>query len=274
MPDLDPNTQRLLEARLRTELSAAADDAPSYRDLAQRPAPTPSHRPAARARGVTLAAAACVAVLVGGAVTWFALQVGTDDSPGAAQCASRLRFDGREYVDVSDLALNPRAGGTVGRGVLAGCDDGNGAAPERNVPVAAVAGLEPTEAVYADDVVWVPADAPVPSLLTQARQAPGCSLDGPTDVAGLWQAATPTRKVRFDGDLRPPYTIDLLVEDRAVVPAGYRSAHLQVAVTKDSDAPRPREVVRMLQRGAPAEVTLRCSGPRFIADSLKPADNS
>lgn len=133
----------------------------------------------------------------------------------------------------------------------------------------AVAGVGSARAVFADDVVWVRSGTEqLPTLLDRARSPVPCSVEGTVTVTGSWRTATPTRRVRFNADLRPPYTIGLLVKDPAIVPRPYVSALLGVSATTTTDAPKPDDVVQMLQRGAPAKVTLRWVQARFLADSI------
>lgn len=261
MPDLQPDVLDELERRLRLGLRAAAQEAPVYRGL-----PQPKPHPRRRRAGLVLAAA-CVTGLALGAVTvWFSGR--NDEPPPAASCSGSLTFQGDEYVNGPELVRTPRQGGGLGNGSQAGCDDGNGAAPDRDLKIYAVDGVDSKQAVFADDVVWVREGAGLPRVLDGARAPVPCSVAGTVTVTGSWQGATPTKPVRFDGDLRAPYTIGLLVEDPAIVPRPYVSALLDVSVTTSTDAPGAKDVVQMLQKGAPAKVTLHCVGSGYVADSI------
>ncbi len=92
----------------------------------------------------------------------------------------------------------------------------------------------------------------MPELAQEARRPVGCNLQHATTVVGDWINVTTTKVARFEGDARPPYTIGLVVRDDAVVPAGWESVVVQVAVTEASRVPSPEEVREMLHEAAPA----------------------
>ncbi len=266
MTELEPQVKEQLERRLRAELEAAATEAPTFHGLRE---PAHAHR---RVRQVVVigAVSACT-VLVAGAVgmTWLS---GQNELEGTSCAPATLRFNGEEYNDVGDFVRFPVEGKFLGEGVVPGCDDGNGVAPDRRMALSAVKGADPDTAVIADGTLWVSLDnGTLPELAREARRPVSCNLKQTTTVIGDWINVTGGKEPRFDGDARPPYTIGLVVRDDAVVPAGWESVVLQVSVTESSKAPNPDEVKKMLWTPAPAEVTMHCDGDRFVADSLSPA---
>lgn len=215
--------------------------------------------------------------------TWAALAVATalvltgctsDWSPGgtggAASCAAVLEYDGTTYLGHGDLKREPGTTGRVMDAVVPGCDDTGGLAdpePEQKVRVAELEDVPPDTAVLYNGSVYVREGSDLPADAGDWFTAPGCARPGEFELVGDWMGVTTRHEPRFDGDLRPPYRLELSVEDG---PEEYVGSRVVLRATARTD-PRPGvpEVEASLWGAEPLVATVRCDGDRFLAVSLE-----
>ena len=183
-----------------------------------------------------------------------------------------LDYRGDRYTSAGDLARLPTAVGTAGQATYPPCDDTGGRLPSGGggqVSVGRIRGVDPGTAFLANGRLWLHRDVTsLPGFVRASRLPVPCTLRGPVTVSGTWLSVESPRRVRFDGDVRPPYRIELASGTPSVVPAGYQSVVLSVAGTRDTRTATPAEVRRTLQSGDPVDVEVHCDGRRFVADSL------
>ncbi|QNN53805.1 DUF6281 family protein [Nocardioides mesophilus] len=287
MPETDRSTAEV-EQLLRRRLHQAAATAPGFAPgavLAQPPTPEPAgaphgsrhgrgpgRRPRSRRLTVGLVGAGLVAASVAVAVP---LLTGPPDpgGTGEAKCVALLDFAGHRYLGDGSLGEGAelRPGKVLGTGVHPGCDDGGGAAETYESTVRAVPGVDPGVAVLSDGQVWIDEEAKTaPEFLTRARQAVRCDLDAPLTLTGAWTGVEQRAKVRFDGDVRAPARITVVVQGPSpVVPPAFAAVTLPVRLPRGVDVPPADDVVAMLQRGAPLRLTVTCDGPAFVATALE-----
>ena len=255
-----------LEEFLRTELRAAADEGPVFvaPDLSE--APTPE----ARGRRWPALVAAAV-VVVGGGTLWATLaQRDTGSGSGQASCAYLVQWAGQRW-STTGSDRRPVAGAVLGTGVVPGCDDGNGAAPDETVEVRAVRGVDPAAAIVVDGELLVPWGARVPDELADAGDPVRCAVEGTVRLAGRWEGVTSRRQPRVDGDVRPPYRIAFRTADPRVTD-GYAEVLLHARATAASRPLSPAEVRSMLGHDGREVLTTHCDAGRFVVESLDPAE--
>ncbi|GAA1933762.1 hypothetical protein [Nocardioides marmoribigeumensis] len=250
-----------LDELLREQLRAAADEGPAFvaPDLTGEPPAT--HR---RRWPAVLAAAAVLAV---GGVGYTVLR--EPEQVGSADCGYVVRWDGRRWTGIG-IDRSPVAGDTLGQGAVLGCDEGRGRIPDEPVVVRSVRGVDAREAILVGGEVLLPeGSTTLPGALRGAREPVRCDLEGTARLAGRWTGATGPRKVRFDGDLRPPYRIDFVTSDQRVTD-GWASVVLHARATATSRPLRPAEVKAMLWHEGEEVLTAHCVDGRFVADSIDP----
>jgi len=190
-----------------------------------------------------------------------------DGSPGAsASCAAVLEYDGHRYVGHGELVRDPETTGRVEDGRLPGCDDGNGASPDRTAKVEELADVPQSRAVLVDGQLYVRTDRPFPEEARQWFRRQRCDRTGAFQVHGQWLAVHTTRKVRFDGDLRPPYRLSMHVTEG---PQEYVGTTIEVRATT-ATRPRlaPEDVKASLWRGGTVTAQVSCAQGDFVAAAL------
>ncbi len=192
-------------------------------------------------------------------------------SAGAASCAAVLDRDGARYVGHGDLKRDPATSGRMVDAVVPGCDDTGGQDPDpigdEHVRVAELAGVPLDTAVLYNGSVYVREGSELPAEARPWFTAPDCARSGEFELTGDWIGVTSKHKPRFDGDLRPPYRLELHVEDG---PEEYVGSTVRLRATAETD-PRPGapEVKASLWDTEPLVATVRCDGARFRALSLE-----
>lgn len=241
----------------------------------------PAGNQSGRARVTTgmIRGAAAVAVVVALAAVVSSCSTGGGEagSGGAGSCAALMDFQGVRYTGYGVPTRVPVAGKRLGTGTLPPCNDtGPQRATESATPVIVhrIEGVDPSRAVLtADDQLWVAGrrgeDQP---LLRAARRPVPCDLPGPTTITGTWTGVDPTRRVRFDGDVRPPFRMEFVTSGAAVVPQGWRSVTLRASAPRGARTPTPAEVRALMYRAEPAAAMLHCARHRFVLDALGPAE--
>ncbi len=96
---------------------------------------------------------------------------------------------------------------------------------------------------------------------------PRCTSDGEFELTADWLGVTGPKKVRFDGDLRPPYRLRVHVTEG---PAEVRRHH-DPGARRRRDRARalgPRDVKESLWQGGQVAARVQCVHGRFRAVSL------
>ena len=225
-----------------------------------------------RAAGV--AALAATALL---AMTACAAGGTTAGGGGDASCAAVLDFDGRRYVGDGLIGEGSvlKEGRRLGTGVQPGCDDGNGAAESLESVVHVLPGVDPRVAVLTTgDRLWIAEETGAAAVredgvLREVRRPAQCALDRPLTLTGDWIGVTQRARVRFDGDLRPPARMQVVVAAPSpVVGPRFAAQALTVTIPQGIDVPPAEDVVAMVQGSVPVEVTVTCDRGRFVARSV------
>ena len=205
------------------------------------------------------------------ALTGCASEGSPGGSSGAASCAAVLDYDGARYLGHGDLAREPATSGRTLDAVVPACDDSGGQDPDpvgdEQVRVAELEDVPIDTALLYDGAVYVREDSELPAEVRAWFVAPGCRTPGEFELAGDWTGVTTEHDPRFDGDLRPPYRLEVRVGDG---PEEYVGSTVVLRATDQTD-PRPGvpEVKASLWNAEPLVATVRCDGGRFVALSLE-----
>ncbi len=187
-------------------------------------------------------------------------------SESEALCASLLEYDGHRYNGHGELKRDPATTGRVDAGTALGCDDGNGAAPDRQVQVAELADVAMDRAVLVEGTVYVRSDLPFPKTARAWFVAPACDSDRRFELRGDWLSVKSPHRPRFDGDLRPPYRLGVHVTGG---PDEYVGATIQVHVTERTDpALGSKDVKTSLWEGGGVVAQVQCEDGDFLANGL------
>ena len=189
---------------------------------------------------------------------------------GEASCAARIEYAGHTYTGRGGLKRDPAATGRLVTGVVPGCDDTGGQDPasgrEEAVQVAELRDVPLDTALLWNDSVYVRDGRALPALTRAWVRAPRCTSRGGLDLTGDWLGVSGPRKPRFDGDVRPPYVLDVHVTDG---PATYVGATIRIHVDATTDpALGPRDVRTSLCRGGQVTARITCVDGRFRAVAL------
>jgi len=191
---------------------------------------------------------------------------GSGSGGGEGSCPALLEYAGHRYYGSGELRRDPATTGRVATGTVPGCDDGNGADPERRVEVAELAEVPMTRAVLVDGHLYVRSDRPLPEAVRGWFRPPGCSTPLDFEVRGDWLGVRGPHAPRFDGDLRPPYRVRVHV---TAGPEEYRGATIAVLATGATrPGLGPRDVRTSLLEGGGLVAEVRCAGGRFVATAL------
>jgi hypothetical protein len=216
-------------------------------------------------RGV-LAVLATTGVLAGCATHSGAAHddVGSSPSEPATSCAARLDHDGHTYTGYGELRRDPETTGRVGSGTLRACREGDISTVP--VDVAELTGVAMSRAVLVDGTLYVREDLPFPEEAGVWFVAPACSTDGAFDLAGEWLGVQGAPEPRFDGDLRPPYRVEVHVTEG---PRRYVGATIEIRIT-DGTTPtlRSGDVRTSLWKGGGLQATVECERKRFVATAV------
>lgn len=188
---------------------------------------------------------------------------------GEAVCAAVLELGGLEYTGHGELRRIPATTGETRSARVPACDDGNGVAAARTVEVAVLADVPARRAVLAEGALYVRAGRPFPEAAREWFVTPECATDGGFRLAGEWLAVGPPRRPRSDGDLRPPYRLEVRVDEG---PNAYVDTVVDLRVTADSRPRLGRDDVRTsLWEGGRVSARVHCEDGRFVADAVSSA---
>ena len=126
--------------------------------------------------------------------------------------------------------------------------------------------LTPGTAVLFDGSVYVRDGRDLPEATRGWFRAPRCGGAGTFEVTGDWLGVTGPRRPRFDGDLRPPYRLEVHVTSG---PTRYVGATIMLRATRSTvPALTPSDVRTSLWRGGQVTASVRCTDRGFEALAL------
>lgn len=170
---------------------------------------------------------------------------------GSASCAALLEIDGVRYLGHGDLRRRPQTTDRRVEVVVPSCDDTGGrdeAVPERAASAQELVGVPVGRAVMMDGALYLRRGTDLPPAARAWFEPVTCDHPG-------------------DGDLRPPYRLDIAVD---VGPAAYVGATVTIQVSADTrPALGPDDVRATLWTGGSVTTRVRCAGDRFTALSVR-----
>ena len=188
---------------------------------------------------------------------------------GSASCAAILVYDGHTYLGHGGIRRDPEVTGRSLPAVLPGCNDTGGpseAEHDEHVRVEELADVAPGTAVLFDGSVYVRDGRDLPEATRGWFRAPRCGSAGTFEVTGDWLGVTGPRRPRFDGDLRPPYRLEVHVTSG---PTRYVGATIMLRATRSTvPALTPSDVRTSLWRGGQVTASVRCTDRGFAALAL------
>lgn len=195
---------------------------------------------------------------------------GHSGGSASASCAAAVVYDGHLYLGQRPPKRDPATTGRLFDAVLPGCDDTGGqlpADPDERVKVSELADVPITTAFLWQDTVFVRRGHELPAVSRPWFRAPRCATDGRFRLRADWLGVTGPRKTRFDGDLRPPYRLEVHVVDG---PSEYVGTTVHVRADAGTDPLLgPRDEKTSLQHGGRVVAQVECVDGRFHAVSLR-----
>ena len=194
-----------------------------------------------------------------------------DGTSPAASCVAMVVYDDHAYYGRGQLQRDPETTGRVVSGTMPGCNDTGGTdEPAEAVALEELSDVPIETAVLFHDAVFVREGAQLPASTQGWFDVPTCQTEGEFDLTGDWLGVETTKKVRFDGDIRLPYTVELRVTDG---PSEYLGATLQVfALESTSPSLTSDDVMNSLRQGGQVRAVTACNGTHFEAVSLSVPD--
>lgn len=188
---------------------------------------------------------------------------------GSASCAAVLVYDGRTYLGTARVMRDPEVTGRSMPAVLPGCDDSGGqsqAEKDESVRVYELADVASSTAVLFHGSIYIRNGRDLPKETQRWFRAPRCGTARTFEVTGDWLDVTGPKKPRFDGDIRPPYRLEVHVTSG---PTRYVGATIIVRATEATDpALTPADVKASLWKGGQVSASVQCAGRRFEALAL------
>ncbi len=158
-------------------------------------------------------------------------------------CADLVRYDGHRYHGHGELQRMPATAGSAGTATRLACDDGNGASPEEDIDVVELSDVPLNRAFLSHGQVYVRDGLDLPAAARGWFEPTRCEDAAPFELTGRWLGVESHRKVRFDGDLRPPYRLTAWVTQG---PRAYVDTRVSIARRRPhrpAAGPRRREGV-------------------------------
>ncbi|MFC4785317.1 DUF6281 family protein [Nocardioides sp. MAHUQ-72] len=210
------------------------------------------------------------ALLVGSLAAAALTACSSDEtSGGSASCVAALVHDGHTYTEHGDLRRDPPTTGRVVDAVVPACDDSGGqeaAGDDEPVEAAELAGVPTDTALLLDGGVYVRTGASLPAAASAWFRPPRCTRSGEFELTADWLGVTGPRRPRFDGDIRPPYRLEVHVTEG---PQEYVGTRVTVRADAATDpALGPRDVESSLWQGGQVVARVRCDGGHFAAVTL------
>jgi hypothetical protein len=221
-------------------------------------------------RVVRLSRRGAVLLAVGCAALTSCASLATDaDSGQSASCAAVVVYRGHTYRGQAPVKQDPATTGRLVRGAVPGCDDSGGTVGIHAEParLAELADVPVETALLFNGVVYVRRGGALPAAARTWFKAPRCSSTEPFALTADWIGVTGPGKPRFDGDLRPPYRLDVHVRSG---PKAYVGATVQLDADAATDPRlRPRDVKGGLWKGGQVAARISCVDGRFHALALR-----
>lgn len=196
---------------------------------------------------------------------------GDEGSSGAASCAAVIEYHGHTYWGHGELTRVPATTGRTESGVRPGCNDygSNGEMadePDEQVPIEELADLPLREGFLANGSFYKRDRDQLPAVAAAWFEPVTCDADAPMTLSGRWIGVTSKHKPRFDGDLRPPYRLEMWVADG---PGAYVDSRIFVRADEHT-APTltTPDVKRALWDDGTVTAEVHCDGDLFVADAL------
>lgn len=230
-----------------------------------------------RRKRTALAASVAVAAIATVAAVGVATRPWSSDldAPGepSALCALEVRFNGEVY-DGAPRGNPERAPELTGRTATAhlpACNDtGETDESPQRLTVEEIEGLPMTTALWAQGDLLVRRGETLPAFTDAWYRKPSCTRSEPFHVVGQWVGVMTEKKVRFDGDLRPPLYVDLRVEPGHGSPRDLERYTFRIHDDGDASPgldPHMAEEALWSSRAA-LDVTVACDGDRFVAQAF------
>lgn len=210
----------------------------------------------------TLGAAVALVAALGGC----AQGDGSGSAGGDSSCAALIDYAGHRYAAHGELVRTPDTTRRTDSATAPGCDDGNGAAPARQVKVAELVDIPRSRAVLVAGELYVRVDRPFPEEAREWFQAPRCRTRGHFEIGGEWIDVQEDDRRRVDGDLRPPYRVGVRVTDG---PRDYVGTTIAIRATTGTEPDLDRDDLRTsLWEGGGVQATVHCVAGTFVATAL------
>lgn len=239
-----------------------ATSRPRLRDMSWLPAPSP--------RLTLLAATApLLAACISPVMSDRAGPV-PGDGAGEGSCAAVIVYRGVTYWGHGELKRDPATTGRHVTGVIPGCADSGGQEPperEEAVQVAELVDVPLETAFRWSNSIFIRKGRELPAATRVWFSAPRCRTSTEFELVADWLGVTGPRRLRFDGDLRPPYHLQVHVTKG---PDEYAGA----TITVNADAATyptlgPEDVKTSLWEGGQVTAWVKCDAGRFQALSLR-----
>jgi hypothetical protein len=189
---------------------------------------------------------------------------------GSASCAAVIEYDGHTYWGAGGLKRDPVTTGRLVEGVLPICDDSGGQDPpevaEEAVRVAELADVPLATGFLWNGSLYLRHRHRLPAATRIWFRAPRCTTAGEFTLTADWLGVTGGRKVRFDGDLRPPYRLQVHVTKGPNAYVGTTVALRADATTEPTLG--ANDVKDSLWEGGQVAARVRCADGRFRAVGL------
>ena len=187
-----------------------------------------------------------------------------------AQCAAAVVYRGHTYWGTGELKRDPATSGRLVEGVIPACDDSGGQEPEtpdERIQVAELVDVPLETAFRWNDGIYVREGQQLPAATRVWFRAPRCTSSGEFKLTADWLGVTGPNKPRFDGDLRPPYRLEVHVLNG---PAEYVGTTVLVHADAATDPGLgPHDVKTSLWTGGQVTARVNCVAGRFRAISLR-----
>ena len=180
----------------------------------------------------------------------------------SALCSAELEYAAHRYVGHGDLVRDPATTGRVETGTATGddCD------LSREVEVAELAGVSMERAVLAEGTVYVRADRPFPEAVKAWFSPVRCASEGEFELSGDWLGVESPNAAASDGDLRPPFRVEVHVTEG---PADYLGARVTIRATEETEPTLgPADVRDSLREGGGIVAVVHCADGAFRATAL------
>lgn len=209
------------------------------------------------------------ATLVAGPMLLAGLTACGGGGTGVADCAAVVVYKGHTYYGNGGVKRDPETTGRSMPAVMPGCDDtGDQSKAERDEPVRVfeLADVAPSTAVYLDGAIYIREGRDLPKPTRRWFLTPRCRTTGRFEMTGDWLGVTGPKKVRFDGDIRLPYRLEMHVTSG---PSRYVGATIPVRATEATNpALTTEDVKKSLWKGGTVTASVHCAGRHFEALAL------